>query len=153
MDLAAEVRTLAEGHLAPGQFLVDVWVSSGKGPKKIVVTADGDEGFSIDDCAELSRRLLKSLDERGLGGSEFTLEVSTPGLDQPLKIKRQYYKNIGRRLKVKLPEGTVEGRLTEVTEEKIILARETGSGKKKEIQQMEIPFPKIEKAFVLVSFN
>ena len=83
----------------------------------------------------------------------YTLEVSTPGLDQPLKLKRQFTKNIGRKLKVKLPDKIEEGRLEAVYEERITLIKETGSGKKKESTSIDINFSQIEKAFVLVSFK
>jgi ribosome maturation factor RimP len=153
MDLVEEIKKLAESKLAVGQFIVDIIISSKKGPKKVLVIVDGDQGFSIDDCAELSRQLSKAFDEGGLIEDNYLLEVSTPGLDHPLKLKRQYTKNIGRGLKVKLQDKTIEGKLTEVSEDKIMLTQEVGSGKKKEIQNLEIPFSSIDKAFVLVSFK
>ncbi len=70
-----------------------------------------------------------------------------------LKLKRQYQKNIGRKLKVKLAEKTIEGQLTNVDENDITLSQETGSGKNKETTAVQIPFSEIEKAFVLVSFK
>jgi ribosome maturation factor RimP len=153
MELSEEIRHLTESKLPPGQFLIDIVASSRQGPKKISVIVDGDEGISIDDCAELSRQLSKALDDLGLIEDNYLLEVSTPGVDHPLKLKRQYNKNIGRRLKVKLHDKIVEGKLTEVDEEKITLTQETGAGKKKETQTMVIPFSSIDKAFVLVSFK
>jgi ribosome maturation factor RimP len=153
MDLSEEIRNLAGSKLAPGQFIVDVIISAKKGPKKVLVIVDGDHGFNIDDCAELSRYVSKALDDGGQIDDNYLLEVSTPGVDHPLKLKRQYIKNIGRGLKVKLQEKTVEGKLAEVLEEKIILTQEIGSGKKKETQNIEIPFADIDKAFVLVSFK
>jgi ribosome maturation factor RimP len=153
MDLGEEIRRMAEPQLADGQFIVDIIVSDRKGPKKVLVILDGDNGVSIDDCAEMSRHLSKLLDESTLIDENYMLEVSTPGLDQPLKLKRQYQKNIGRGLKVKLHERVLEGTLTAVVDDKIILVQETGSGKKKETKTIEVPFSEIEKAFVLVSFK
>lgn len=154
MDLRDEIKKLAETALTDtSQFVVDVVVSSRKGPKKVLVVLDGDNGVTIDDCANISREVSKSLDEMALPDESLTLEVSTPGLDQPLQLKRQYKKNIGRSLKVKLHDKIEEGKLMEATEEKIILAQETGSGKKKEERTLEIQFSEIEKAFVLVSFK
>ena len=136
------------------QFVVDVVVTARKGPKKVLVVVDGDEGVSIDDCANLSRELAKTLDETALLGEEsYLLEVSTPGLDQPLKLHRQFKKNVGRKLRVKLSEKTEEGTLLNVTEDAITLSREIGSGKKKELINIDINFSQIEKAFVLVSFK
>lgn len=150
-----EIRRIAEANLANDrQFLVDVVISARKGPKKVLVVVDGDEGVSIDDCAWISRQIAKMLDESVLLGEDsYLLEVSTPGLDQPLKLRRQYRKNIGRRLKVKLPDRTEEGKLEAVTDEIVTLVQETGSGKKKETKSIQINFSEIEKAFVLVSFK
>lgn len=145
---------MAESKLvAPEHFIVDVVVSARKGPKKVLVTMDGDQGVNIDDCANVSRELAKALDESNLISDAYLLEVSTPGVDQPLQLHRQYKKNIGRKLKVKLHEKIVEGKLTEVTEEKISLTQEVGAGKNKENVALDIPFSDIEKSFVLVSFK
>lgn len=144
---------MADAKLAPGQFLVDVRVSSKQGPRKITVIADADQGFTIDDCAELSRYLSKVLDERNLIDDNYFLEVTTPGTDYPLKTKRQYLKNIGRTLKVKLADRTLEGKLTGVTDEGITLTYETASGKKKNVETTELPLTAIEKAFVMISFK
>jgi ribosome maturation factor RimP len=154
MDLAEEIKRIAETKLTdPSQFIVDVVVSARKGPKKVLVIIDGDSGVGIDDCAAISRELSKNLDEMALLDENYMLEVSTPGLDHPLKLKRQYHKNVGRKLKVKLQERIIEGKLESVTEDTITLIEETGSGKKKETKNVDIPFSEIEKAFVLVSFK
>ena len=154
MDLGAEIKRVAETKLAnSSQFIVDVVVSARTGPKKVLVIIDGDNGITIDDCAEISREIAKTLDETNLLSDPYTLEVSTPGLDHPLKLKRQYKKNIGRKLRVKLPDKTLEGKLEAVSDETITLSQEVGAGKKKEIQNVDIHFIQIEKAFVLVSFK
>lgn len=154
MDLTAEIRQLVEPNLAPDQFLVDVLVSAKKSPGKVLVLLDGDQGINIDTCAEISRQLSKALDERNLIGDNYLLEVSTPGVDQPLKLKRQYHKHVGRSLKIKLQDGTqVEGKLAELKAEEIVLSQEIGSGKKKETKTVTIPFAAVDKTFVLVSFK
>jgi ribosome maturation factor RimP len=154
MGLEEEIKNIASQKLTdPAQFIVEVVVSARKGPKKLLVVVDGDQGVSIDDCATLSRELSKELDESTLVDESYTLEVSTPGLDQPLKLKRQYVKNIGRRLKVKMADKIEEGKLDTVNDEGITLISETGTGKKKETTSININFAQIEKAFVLVSFK
>lgn len=153
MDLSEEIRKLAESKLTAGQFIVDVISSARQGPKKVLVVVDADQGINIDECAVISRQLSEALDESGLIADNYLLEVSTPGLDQPLKLRRQYVKNVGRNLKLKLQDGIVEGKLMEVQEDQIVLARETGVGKHKEVQTVVIPFTHIDKAFVLVSFK
>jgi ribosome maturation factor RimP len=153
MDQMEEIRKLAESKLIPGQFIVDITVSAKKGPGKVLVLVDADQGITIDDCAEISRQLSKALDDSSLLMDHYMLEVSTPGVDYPLRLKRQYVKNIGRKLKIKLSDKTLEGKLMEVKTESIVLAQETGTGKIKEIMTVEVLFSAIEKAFVLVSFK
>ena len=154
MELSDEIRKLAETHLKDeSHFVVEVITNLRQHPKKLLVILDGDKGINIDDCAELSRELSSALDEGNLIFDAFVLEVSTPGLDQPLRSKRQYLKNIGRKVKVKMKEKTVEGKLSAVQESKIEVLQQSGSGKKKEEKVVEIPFEEIEKTFVLVSFK
>ncbi len=154
MGLEQQIATLAEGKLTNSHhFIVDVVVSARKGPKKVLIIMDGDDGINIDDCAEVSREVAKTLDELALFEDSYLLEVSTPGVDYPLKLKRQYHKHVGRRLRVKTVEKTLEGKLETVTEEEIILLEESGSGKKRQTTNTAINFSQIEKAFVLVSFK
>jgi len=136
------------------QFLVDVIVSSKQGPHKVTVILDGDHGITIDDCASVSRKLYPVLEEQGVIGDSFTLEVTTPGVDHPLKLKRQYVKNIGRLVKVQLTDKTVEqGKLAEVHEEALALEREEKNGKVKEVRKILVPFSEIERTIVQVSFK
>ncbi|HLT75623.1 MAG TPA: hypothetical protein VKZ68_11065 [Ohtaekwangia sp.] len=155
MGLEEEIKRMATDCLAGDhQFLVDVIVTARKGPKKVLVIVDGDYGVSIDDCATISRALGQKLDDSGVLGEEnYMLEVSTPGLDQPLKFRRQYVKNVGRRLKVTAAGAVLEGKLEQVGESGITLVSETGTGKKKETKSHEVAFDAIERAFVLVSFK
>jgi ribosome maturation factor RimP len=117
---------------------------------------DGDKGITIDDCTEVSRKLSEELDALDLISDNYTLEVGTPGLDQPLKLKRQYIKNVGRELKVlRKDKSTVQGLLIKADEDKIVLqANVKEKGAKKAIQtETEIQFNDIEKATVMVSFK
>jgi ribosome maturation factor RimP len=154
MNLEQEIRQLAEGSLKDAsQFIVDVVLSSRKGPKKLLVVVDGDQGISIDDCAEISRVLSEKLDAIPGLDDKYMLEVSTPGLDQPLKMERQYRKNVGRTLKVKTNTKTVTGLLTTVTAEGISLEEAKGTGKKKELVKHSLGWMEIEKALVQISFK
>jgi ribosome maturation factor RimP len=154
MEIADEIRKIAEEKLSgAGQFIVDVIVTSKRGPKKILIILDGDTGITIDDCANLNRELSKELEALPALQDSYLLEVSTPGLDQPLKLKRQYRKNVGRRLNVKLADKAVEGKLVEVTDDKITLEQESLAGKQKQVVMVDIEFSEIDKSFVLVSFK
>ncbi len=152
MDLKEKIIELAQASLInPAHFLVDVVVSKHK-PLKFTVILDGDNGITIDDCASVSRAMNNTLESQV--DEPYALEVSTPGLDHPLKLKRQYEKNKGRKLKVVLKDREIVlGLLKEVVEEKIILETENKEGKKIEMKMMDIPFAEIEKAFVTVSFK
>ena len=154
MEFAEEIKNIITRKLAdPSQFLVDVIVKGQKGPKKVLIIIDSDKGVTIDDCAILSREISKAFDDLQLFDDSYMLEVSTPGLDQPLRLARQYYKNIGRRIKVVTQQQAVEGKLVEVGEEKIKLEQEIGAGKHKETKIIELSFLEIDKTFVLVSFK
>ncbi len=152
MDVVEKIKDLANAHVKdPAQFVVDVVLSKHK-PYKVTVILDGDNGITIDDCSLLSRALSEDLDTIDLIKDNYTLEVGTPGLDQPLKLKRQYAKNVGRELKVHQKDKTiVTGLLTEIDEDKIVL--DVRGSKKKELIKTEIPFSEIEKAIIIVSFK
>lgn len=141
-------RLLAED---PAYFLVGVQV---KPTNNVKVFLDADTGVVIDRCVSYNRLLYKELEASGLFPSgDFSLEVSSPGLDEPLKMNRQYRKNIGRKVEVALLEGTpVQGTLKQVTEEAITVSVEKGKGRKKETEDMEIPFDRIKAAKIMIVF-
>ena len=155
MDLQAKVRELAQNCLIDeSQFLIEVKLSTFAGPRRVMVILDGDKGVTIDSCTRVSRALSNALDESGLFDDNYTLEVTTSGLDHPLKLKRQYYKNVVRVFKVHTKDrGLVQGKLTEADDNRIVLQQEVKEGKKIEVKTIEIPFEQIEKAFVMVSFK
>lgn len=153
MELEDEIRSLAEGILAGDQFLIDVVLSSKKGPRKITVIVDGDHGIGIDDCADISRRLSEALDKLSMPDDRYLLEVTTPGVDQPLKLRRQYVKNVGRNVRVLGPTGVIEGLLTAVNEQSISVSVETGKGKNRSTRIEDIPMSAIDKMFVMISFK
>ncbi len=153
MEIRSKLADLAVSCLKPGQFLVDV-VASSKNLSKVTVVIDGDQGVTIDDCGQLSRDLSARLDDMGFGTGRYVLEVTTPGIDQPLKLKRQYAKSEGRSLKVHRRDKTiVTGKLIGTDEQGIRLRSEAGKGKTLTTLDVSVTFEDIEKAFVMVSFN
>jgi ribosome maturation factor RimP len=156
MEIAQKIKELAQSQLQDdAHFVVDVILSKHK-PYKVTVILDGDKGITIDDCTELSRKLSESLDALDLISDNYTLEVGTPGLDQPLKLKRQYAKNVGRNLKVvRKDKSIVQGELIKTNEDTIVVlaaVKEKGAKKPTETE-VEIQFNDIEKAIVMVSFK
>ena len=135
----------------PQHFIVDVVVPEKKGQKKVLVLLDGDQGISIEDCSQLSRKLSKALDEGVLLDDPYTLEISSPGIDHPLKEIRQYKKNVGRTVRVKLRGGgNEEGKLVDVGEEILFIEKTLV---KKEKQTVQINLSDIDSLFVLLSFK
>ena len=155
MEIVDEIKNIvAEKLTGSNQFLVDVIVKGHKGPQKVLVVIDSDKGVTIDECADLSRELSKAFDDTQLFNHSYMLEVSTPGLDQPLRLNRQYLKNVGRGVKVvKKGQQLIEGKLIEVTDDLIKVEQEVQVGKAKEKVTVEVPFSEIDKTFVLISFK
>ncbi|WP_246000892.1 ribosome maturation factor RimP [Pontibacter diazotrophicus] len=154
---ATTIRKMAETSL-PEQdlFIVDVAVSDSAVRPKITVLADGEQGITIDQCATISRRINKQIEEL-LGEEElsYVLEVSSPGLDFPLTQPQQFKRNIGRNLKLRLQNDTEKtGKLEEVTETGLNLLEEVKQkGKKATYVPVQIPFGEIVKANVVISFK
>lgn len=157
-DLEGKIEAMATASISREDlFLVGIHLGGSPAHRKVVVWVDGDKGVSIDDCAEISRKLGEKIEESGVIDSSYLLEVSSPGIDQPLKLKRQYQKNKGRRLAVTLQDQQVKtGKLEEVREDSIVLLEEKNDkdGKKKTSSfPVEINFGDIKKSNVLIAFN
>lgn len=135
----------------PELFLVEVRV---KPTNNIKVFIDGDQGVSIEKLVQYNRALYKQLEESGMfPGGDFSLELSSPGLDEPLKLNRQYHKNVGRFVEVTPVEGEkTEGRLLEVTDGGLVVEEVKGKGKKQEIVKHEIPFDHIKSTKIQIKF-
>lgn len=157
MKIEEKILQIAEKNLSSDDlFIVDLVITGNSGRQKISITLDGDNGVDIDTCAYLSRKVGNEIEETNLIDSAYVLEVSSPGIDQPLKLKRQYYRNIGRRVSVTLlDESQINGLLKEVNEELIVLDAEKKdkASKKNIIESRQIAFSDIKKTNVLVSFK
>ncbi len=125
-----------------------------KPTNNIKVFIDGDQGISIEKCVMFNRELYKLIEAAALfPEGEFSLEVSSPGIDEPLKQHRQYVKNTGRLVEVILNDDTtVEGKLMLVNETGIQLQTTEGKGKKKEVKDVDIAFENIKSTTVQIQF-
>lgn len=152
-DKKHQVERLVTQLLAeePQYFLVRVLV---RPINNINVYVDGDAGITIEKCVKLNRTLYKQIVEEGIcKDGEFALEVSSPGVEEPLQLFRQYVKNIGRTLEVKNKEGKIiEGKLLQVDEKGIEVEEVKGKGKKKEVLKHFILFDDIQTAIVTIVF-
>lgn len=130
-------------------FIVNIKV---KPINNIKLFIDSDSGLSISKSAEVNRKLYKLIEAEGMfPDGDFSLEVSSPGVDEPLISDRQYVKNVGRTVLITPVEGAdVLGVLKEVREDVLLL--EVKEGKKKEIKQVEIPKTVIKKIVVQIIF-
>lgn len=133
-------------------FLVEVKMLPNN---KLIIHVDGDEGISIQDCAAISRHVGFHLEEENTIEKAYNLEVSSPGVGEPLKLQRQYVKNIGRELSVKLNGGEVkEGKLLSVEDQSITIeAKVKEKGKKAQLVETSIDFSNITETKVLISFK
>lgn len=138
---------LLEGDI----FLVSIKI---KPINNVKVYLDADSGLPIEKCIRINRALYKQIEEKGIfPNDDFSLEVSSPGIDEPLKLLRQYRKNTGREVEVTLnDESRQEGKLTVVNENSITINFTEGKGKKAIARELEIPFSEIKQTKVRVKF-
>jgi len=112
---------------------------------------------SISDCVDISRQIEHNLDR---DAEDFSLQVTSPGLDKPLRDYRQYVKNVGRNLKVQRTEGSeVEGELIAADQDGIKLhtkrkERVPGKKKKRTIEEdLELTYAEVRQAKIKINFK
>ncbi|WP_037317524.1 ribosome assembly cofactor RimP [Salegentibacter sp. Hel_I_6] len=133
-------------------FLIDLNITN---DNKISVVIDGDHGVSVNDCIAVSRKIEHNLDREE---EDFSLEVSSAGVSEPLRLERQYRKNLGRKLQVTTNNEKIEATLTDVDQEGIKLnwkAREpkpVGKGKHTVEKEAVLPYSEIIDAKVIITF-
>ena len=136
----------------PELFLIDLSISD---TYKIVVTLDGDNGVNLQDCIDISRAVESNLDREE---NDYALEVASVGVGSPLKLVRQYLKNVGRTLIVKTNNETIEAELVDANETNIVLSwvarepKKIGKGKETVQKTQEIPYTDIKEAIVTIKF-
>ncbi|PWN68318.1 ribosome assembly cofactor RimP [Chryseobacterium phosphatilyticum] len=134
-------------------FLIDLKISAGD---DITVILDGDDGVSLQDCLDASRAIEFNMDREE---HDFSLQVMSAGLSEPLATPRQFNKNIGREIEVMLGDSSkIEGELSKVDDEKITLVlryrkpKDIGKGKVDVEEEKEISYSEIKKALVVIKF-
>ena len=147
------IEALIEGLIAETKevFLVSVKV---KPTNNIKVFLDADNGLSIEKCTKINRAMYRVIEEEGwYPDGNFSLEVSSPGVDEPLKLLRQYKKNIGRKVEVILTDETkTEGKLVDAAEIGIDVEITEGKNKKAITTVKTVAFADIKQVKVLISF-
>jgi ribosome maturation factor RimP len=142
MDQENQIESIREmiGEILrpePDYFLVDLRI---KPIHNVKVFLDGDSGITIEKCVQVNRKLYKKIEESAIFPTgDFSLEVSSAGLDEPLKSLRQYKKNIGRLVEVQFLDGSQkEGVLTGVNEEGIVLEVSKGKHSNGKMQSKKV---------------
>jgi ribosome maturation factor RimP len=142
------IKSLIEDRIeGTSCFVVDIKVDTSN---NIVVELDNDKGISIDDCISVSRAIEHNLDREA---EDFSLQVTSPGADKPLKVWRQYVKNLGRSVEVTLLDGKVEtGKMISVTDDGITL-ESIPVKPKAPITKIEISKDQIKQTKIILSFK
>lgn len=131
-------------------YVVDIIVSDSKIRRKVTILLDSDQGITIEECSKFSRALGNQLEE--VIEEAFTLEVSSPGADSPLKFERQYVKNLGRNIKIiKTDLSEIKGKLTDVLDGNITVLPE--AKKKVQPEAVTLSLEEIKEAKVIISFK
>lgn len=152
--LKDKVEKLAEQVFEENKnlFLISLDMNSAN---HIKIVIDGDEGVSVNDCITVSRGIEHNLDREE---EDFSLEVTSAGVSEPLSLPRQYRKNIGRRLKVKTENDKFEGDLLAADEKEIKLAwksrepKPVGKGKVTVDKEATLSYDEIVEAKVKITF-
>ena len=147
------IREFIGGFIAQWNtiFVVDIKISPSN---DIKVFLDADDGITIEKCTAVNRVLYKHIEESGLfPEGNFSLEVSSPGVEEPLKLHRQYKKNIGRNVEVARLDGSkIEGKLVSVTDTDITIESKTGKSNKAVTTINTVLFDQIKHTKVLITF-
>lgn len=141
-DLTERVVSLAEPVLARHDAeLVDVEVKRGR-TSLVRVVADRPEGIDLETCAQVSRELSRLLDVEDPLPERYTLEVTSPGLDRPLRTAADFRRNQGRKVRIVLAREQHEGTIEEVGADSVTISGERG--------RVEVPYAEIAKAKILL---
>ena len=145
------VENLLQPLLDEDCFLVSIKI---KPTNNIKVYLDADHGLPIEKCIKINRALYRIMEEQGMyPDGDFSLEVSSPGLDEPLKLLRQYKKNVGREVELTMNDDSKkEGRLINVNEDGISIGFVEGKGKKAVSKEEEVPFSDIRQTRIKIKF-
>lgn len=150
-----KVESLLNDFLAQREdlFLVDVKISAGN---DIIIILDGDNGVSIQDCLDCSRAVENNLDREE---QDFSLQVMSAGLSEPLTLPRQYQKNIGREVELLLENSEkIKGEIVKVEQEAVTLLlryrkpKDIGKGKVDVEEGRVFPLSEIKKSVIVIKF-
>lgn len=151
-SIEEQIYLWGKENLPDDVFVVDVEYKPTS--RKLCVYIDADGPLTIEQCRQFNQVVSAKLDEIDFGDGKYTLEVSSPGVDRPLKLTRQFPKHIGREFELKLSDKkTVTGKLMQVNENSLVIqTRPPKKNKQTEPNETEVFFKDIETAKVLIKF-
>jgi len=150
----AAVCALLEPVVASlGLDLEDLEVQTAGRRRRVSVVVDRDGGVDLDGIAEASKAVSEALDSSdAMGDDPYTLEVTSPGIDRPLTLPRHWRRNVGRRVRAHVSDGSmVEGRVTTVDDDGVVLATDVKG--KPESAERRTPWPDLVRGDVQVEFR
>jgi ribosome maturation factor RimP len=143
-----DIRQLVEEKLEGTEmFIVDLTVSSSN---RIVIELDGMQGVTVDDCVGVSRHVESNLDREQ---EDFELQVSSAGIDKPLRDRRQYVKNVGRQVRLLKQDGVeIKGELVKAGDD---VTLKLPASKKKKLPERDetVSWADIKETKIIISFK
>ena len=142
IEIASEIAE------SDGFFLIDVTFRGTEKNRVIEVFIDGEKNITAEDCAQISRKMNSVIDEKQMIKSNYRLDVSSPGVDRPLRFLKQYKKHLNRQFEITYKVGEkknhLKGKLVKIEDEMLtfLTSKET-----------VINYNDIIKAKVLISFS
>lgn len=128
MDILERIKELIDLHLEEYKAeLVDLQLKGSPGRFRLCIIADKVDGISVDECANISRNIARNEELDELLGSNYQLEVTSPGVSRPLKNEPDFLRKIGKDLEIIIDtenKKKIKGKLKEVTKDGIYLEKE-----------------------------
>lgn len=149
-ELVKKISKIAEKSASEfGLFLIEVNIRGNEKNRIIEVFVDGEMNVSAQDLAELSKLINSEIEAENIIQSSYRLDVSTPGVERPLKFLKQYPKHLNRSFEVNYKLGDekleIKAKLHSVEGENLVFSKEKVT--------IKINFKDILSAKVLISFS
>ena len=132
-SIRADIESFIAGT---AQYLVDIKLS----PGKLAVYIDKQEGITLEECISLNKHLIELWEPTGFL-EKHEIEISSPGMDMPFKIYKQYIRRIGKPIRVIDHEGKIFSGLLESANDStftiLSVSEKKGKGKKETTEELK----------------
>ncbi|MCF7802962.1 MAG: hypothetical protein K9N46_07775 [Candidatus Marinimicrobia bacterium] len=144
------VFEISEKYLSEiGGYVLDVQLKGARGTRKIEIIADTEKGITLDELTEISKQVEEELDNTDLLEEKYTLELTSPGLDRPLKTERDFRRRLDHNVRIDHtmlePASPVEGIISDVDEKSVTIQHE-------DLGQLAIPFDQMTNAKLVLKW-